>query len=199
MVQNLGPEIKNNLVTSSDDVGFMPYKRNDKTLARQWAIPGVEGLEHRIGGLEKEDLSGNVSYDPDNHHAMTLQRQKKVDAVANFIPDVEVFGKESGDLLVLSWGGVYGSVRSAVKKSQDLEGDVSHVHLRYINPFPKNLGKVLKKFNKVLIPELNLGQLLTIIRAKYLVDAVGLNQVAGKPFSSNVVFNTIESLIKENK
>ena len=191
------PKIKNNLVESSKGDGFMPYKRNEKTLARDWAIPGIEGLEHRIGGLEKENLSGNVSYDPDNHHAMTLQRQKKVDIVADFIPDVEVFGKESGDLLVLSWGGVYGSVRSAVKKSQELKGNVSHVHLTYINPFPKNLGKVLKKFKKVLIPELNLGQLLTIVRAKYLIDAVGLNQVAGKPFSSSVVLNAIESLLKE--
>jgi 2-oxoglutarate ferredoxin oxidoreductase subunit alpha len=191
------PKIKNNLVESSKGDGFMPYKRNEKTLARDWAIPGIEGLEHRIGGLEKENLSGNVSYDPDNHHAMTLQRQKKVDIVADFIPDVEVFGKESGDLLVLSWGGVYGSVRSAVKKSQELKGTVSHVHLRYINPFPKNLEKVLKKFKKVLIPELNLGQLLTIVRAKYLIDAVGLNQVAGKPFSSSVVLNAIESLLKE--
>ena len=191
------PKIKNNLVTSKKDE-FLPYKRDDKTLARSWAIPGVEGMEHRIGGLEKEDLSGNVSYDPDNHHAMTLQRQKKVDAVADFIPDVEVFGKSEGDLLVLSWGGVYGSVKSAVKKSQDIGSSVSHVHVRYINPFPKNLGNILKRFKKVLIPELNMGQLLTIVRAKYLVDAIGFNQVAGKPFSSNTVFNTIESILKEN-
>jgi 2-oxoglutarate ferredoxin oxidoreductase subunit alpha len=193
------PKIKNNLVKFSNSNSFMPYKRNEKTLARDWAIPGIEGLEHRIGGLEKEDLSGNVSYDPDNHHSMTLQRQKRVDAVADFIPDVKVFGEESGELLVLSWGGVYGSVRSGVKKSQEFGSNVSHVHLRYINPFPKNLGKVLKKFNKVLIPELNLGQLLTIVRAKYLVDAVGFNQVAGKPFSSNTVLNAIQSLLKENK
>ena len=193
------PKIKNNLVNSKDKEDFMPYKRNEKTLARPWALPGTEGFEHRIGGLEKEDLSGNVSYDPDNHHEMTLQRQKKVDIVAESIPNLEVFGDSSGDLLVLSWGGVYGSVKSAVKKSQDHDSSVSHVHLRHINPFPKNLGDILKKFKKVLIPELNMGQLLTIIRAKYLVDAVGFNQVAGKPFSSNTVFNTIESLLKENK
>tara|TARA_Y100000590_G_scaffold369309_1_gene430471 strand:- start:840 stop:2687 length:1848 start_codon:yes stop_codon:yes gene_type:complete len=191
------PEIKNNFVKKSNNNGFMPYEHNDKTLARNWAIPGMEGYEHRIGGLEKENQSGNVSYDPDNHHAMTMQRQKKVDIVANFIPDVEVFGEESGELLVLSWGGVYGSVKSAVKKSQDLGLSVSHVHLRYINPFPKNLGNVLLKFNKVLIPELNLGQLLTIIRSKYLVDAIGFNQVAGKPFSSNLVLSKIESLLKD--
>ena len=193
------PEIKNNLVNSKDKEDFMPYKRNEKTLARPWALPGTEGFEHRIGGLEKEDLSGNVSYDPDNHHEMTLQRQKKVDIVADSIPDLEVFGDNSGDLLVLSWGGVYGSVKSAVKKSQDHGSSVSHVHIRHINPFPKNLGDILKKFKKVLIPELNMGQLLTIIRAKYLVDAIGFNQVAGKPFSSNTVFNTIESILKENK
>lgn len=193
------PEIKNNLVKSEDKEGFMPYKRNEKTLARPWAIPGKEGFEHRIGGLEKESSSGNVSYDPDNHHEMTLQRQKKVDIVANSIPDLEVYGENSGDLLVLSWGGVFGSVKSAVKKSQEHGSSVSHVHIRHINPFPKNLGKILKSFKKVLIPELNMGQLLTIIRAKYLVDAVGFNQVAGKPFSSNTVFNTIESLLKEDK
>lgn len=193
------PEIKNNLVKSEDKEGFMPYKRDEKTLARPWAIPGKEGFEHRIGGLEKESSSGNVSYDPDNHHEMTLQRQKKVDIVANSIPDLEVYGENSGDLLVLSWGGVFGSVKSAVKKSQEHGSSVSHVHIRHINPFPKNLGKILKSFKKVLIPELNMGQLLTIIRAKYLVDAVGFNQVAGKPFSSNTVFNTIESLLKEDK
>ncbi len=193
------PEIKNNLVKSEDKEGFMPYKRDEKTLARPWAIPGKEGFEHRIGGLEKESSSGNVSYDPDNHHEMTLQRQKKVDIVADFIPDLEVYGENSGDLLVLSWGGVFGSVKSAVKKSQEHGSSVSHVHIRHINPFPKNLGKILKNFKKVLIPELNMGQLLTIIRAKYLVDAVGFNQVAGKPFSSNTVFNTIESLLKEDK
>ena len=193
------PEIKNNLVKSEDKEGFMPYKRDEKTLARPWAIPGKEGFEHRIGGLEKESSSGNVSYDPDNHHEMTLQRQRKVDIVANSIPDLEVYGENSGDLLVLSWGGVFGSVKSAVKKSQEHGSSVSHVHIRHINPFPKNLGKILKSFKKVLIPELNMGQLLTIIRAKYLVDAVGFNQVAGKPFSSNTVFNTIESLLKEDK
>ena len=187
-------EIKNNLFKGDID-NFMPYKHDDKTLARDWAIPGMEGLEHRIGGLEKEDLSGNVSYDPENHHNMTLQRQKKVDIIADFIPEVDVYGKESGDLLVLSWGGVYGSVRSSVKKSQEEGLAVSHVQLRHLNPFPKNLGEILLKFNKILIPELNLGQLLSIIRGKFLVDAVGLNKISGKPFSSDEVFNKIKSLL----
>tara|TARA_B100000131_G_scaffold57200_1_gene52473 strand:+ start:596 stop:2437 length:1842 start_codon:yes stop_codon:yes gene_type:complete len=187
-------EIENNLFKGDVD-SFMPYKHDDKTLARDWAIPGMEGLEHRIGGLEKEDLSGNVSYDPENHHSMTLQRQKKVDVIADFIPEAEVFGENSGDLLVLSWGGVYGSVRSAVKKSQEEGLTVSHVQLRHLNPFPKNLGEILLKFDKILIPELNLGQLLSIIRGKFLVDAVGLNKISGKPFSSDEVFNKIKSLL----
>ena len=188
-------EIKNNLIKSSNEE-FMPYKRKENTLARDWAIPGTKGLEHRIGGLEKEDISGNVSYDPDNHHKMTLQRQKKVDIIANYIPKVEVYGKQSADLLVLSWGGVYGSVKSAVKKSQELGYSVSHVHLRFLNPFPKNLGEILLKFDKILVPELNLGQLLSIIRGKYLVDAVGYNRIAGKPFSSEEILNKIKSLLE---
>ena len=191
---NSFPDIKNNLFKGDLD-NFMPYKHDDKTLARDWAIPGMEGLEHRIGGLEKEDLSGNVSYDPENHHDMTLQRQKKVDIIADFIPKASLFGEESGALLVLSWGGVYGSVRSAVKKSQEEGLAVSHVQLRHLNPFPKNLGEILLKFDKILIPELNLGQLLSIIRGKFLVDAVGLNKISGKPFSSEEVFNKIKSLL----
>ena len=129
---------------------------------------------------------------------MTLQRQKKVDAVADFISDIEVFGEDSGELLVLSWGGVYGSVKSAVKKSQDLGGSVSHVHLRYINPFPKNLADILLKFNKVLIPEINLGQLSTIIRSKYLIDTLNFNRVSGKPFTTTVNYEKNEKIIKEN-
>ena len=188
-------KININLVDKSKE-NFMPYNHNENTLARDWAIPGTEGLEHRIGGLEKEDLSGNVSYDPDNHHNMTLQRQKKVDIIENFIPEAEVYGENAAELLVLSWGGVYGSVRSGVKKSQEEGLSVSHIHLRHLNPFPKNLGELLLKFNKILIPELNLGQLLSIIRGKYLVDAVGLNKISGKPFSSEEVLIKIKSLLE---
>ena len=192
------PDIKTNFVKPNTD-DFKPYKHDKKTLSRGWAIPGTEGLEHRIGGLEKENISGNVSYDPDNHHSMTLQRQEKVNIISNFIPNLDIYGEDSGELLVLSWGGVYGSVKSAVKKSQELGLSVSHAHLKYINPFPKNLGDILLKFNQILIPELNLGQLLTIIRSKYLVDAQGFNKIAGKPFSSQEILDKIKSMIGNDK
>ena len=192
------PKINTNFLEDNSE-DFNPYEHDKKTLARSWAIPGTKGLEHRIGGLEKENISGNVSYDPDNHHYMTLQRQKKVDIISNFIPPAEVYGELSGELLVLSWGGVYGSVKSAVKKSQEEGMAVSHVHLKYLNPFPKNLGDILLKFNKILIPELNMGQLSFIIRAKYLVDALGLNKIAGKPFSSQEIYNKIELIIGNKK
>jgi len=189
------PEIKNNIVKNTGD--YMPYVRNPKTLARQWAIPGMKGKEHRIGGLEKEEGSGNVNYDPDNHDFMVKQRQNKVDIIENFIPPIKVFGKDKGNLLVLSWGGVYGSVRSAVNKAQKENLPTSHIHLKHLNPFPKNLGELVVRFEKILIPELNMGQLLSIIRAKYLVDAKGFNKIAGKPFSSNEIYNKIVEFLKE--
>ena len=176
---------------------FFPYKRDNKTLARKWAIPGVKGLEHRIGGLEKEDGSGNVSYDPENHHAMTIKRQEKVDVIANYIPDAKVFGKDSGNLLIVGWGGTYGSIRSGVNKAVSEGLSVSHLHLKYINPFPKNLGDILIKYDKVLIPELNMGQLLSIIRSKYLVDAKGYNFIKGKSFTSTEIFNEIKNILKD--
>ncbi len=182
---------------NGDSQDFHPYEVNAKTLARKWAIPGKKGFEHRIGGLEKANLTGNVSYDPENHHAMTLRRQEKVDVVANSIPDVEIFGKSSGKLLVIGWGGTYGSIRSACTKAQNEGFEVSHIHLKYINPFPKNLADLLVNFDKILIPELNMGQLLTIIRAKYLVDAKGFNNIKGKPFSSSEVLREIKSYIEE--
>src|SRR5262249_20930696 len=155
--------------------------RDEKTLARPWAIPGTKGLEHRIGGLEKEDVTGNVSYDPLNHDKMVRLRAAKVAGIVQDIPDLEVFGKSSGDLLVLGWGGTYGAITSAVEKLQAEGLSVSSAHLRYLNPFPKNLGEILGRFEKVLIPELNLGQLSLLIRAKYLVDAKSFNKVQGKP------------------
>jgi len=194
-VENLSI-INNNIVDSCTDE-FMPYQHDPKTLARKWAIPGTKDLEHRIGGLEKSEGSGNVDYDPENHHFMTEQRQKKVDIIADHIPNAEILGLNKGKLLVLSWGGVFGSVKSAVSKAQELNYPVSHVHLKHLNPFPKNLGDILVNFDKILIPELNLGQLLMIIRSKFLVDAVGFNKVAGKPFSSNEIFEKIEFMLKE--
>jgi len=188
-------KIKTQYIDSEEN--FLPYKHDEDTLARKWAIPGVKGLEHRIGGLEKANNTGNVNYDPDNHHQMVLQRQKKVDIIENFIPDAEVYGEDSGDILVVGWGGTYGSIRSAVVKAIDKGLSVSHLHLKYINPFPKNLGDVLLKFDKILIPELNLGQLLSIIRAKFLIDAKGFNKVQGKPFSSNEILMKIENYLKD--
>ena len=188
-------KFKMNYIDKSDD--FSPYKRDEKTLARKWAIPGVKGLEHRIGGLEKADGTGDVSYDPDNHHSMTHKRQEKVDIISNFIPDAEVYGEKKGKLLVLGWGGTYGSIRSAVSKAQAEDLSVSQLHLKYINPFPKNLGELLLKYDKILIPELNMGQLLAIIRAKYLVDADGYNSIKGKPFTSNEILLEIKKYLKD--
>ena len=193
-VKNL-PKFDLNFVNDGDE--FYPYDRDDKTLARKWAIPGNKNYEHRIGGLEKADVTGNVSYDPDNHHKMTLKRQEKVDIISNFIPDVEVHGPSSGKLLVIGWGGTYGSIRSAITKAHQEDLSVSQIHLNYINPFPNNLGELLLKFDKILIPELNMGQLLSVIRSKYLVDAKGYNSVKGKPFSSNEILEEIRTHLKD--
>lgn len=165
---------------NSDDQ-FMPYQRDEKTLSRPWAIPGTEGLEHRIGGLEKDDVTGNVSYDPDNHHKMVMFRQQKVENIANEFDPIDVFGKESGDLLCLSWGSTYGTSRAATERLLDDNQKVGHVHLHWLNPLPQDLGDILIKFKKILIPEINAGQLVRMIRAEFLVDAVGLNLVRGRP------------------
>ncbi|MBX3427336.1 MAG: 2-oxoacid:acceptor oxidoreductase subunit alpha [Pirellulales bacterium] len=173
---------------------FLPYKR-DERLARPWAIPGTAGLMHRIGGLEKQDGTGNVSYDPMNHQHMVNTRAKKVALVADDVPPQELDGPEQGDLLVLSWGGTYGACATAVHRVQRTGKSVSHCHLRYINPLPRNLGEIFDNFKTVLIPELNLGQLRTVIRSNYLVDAIGLNKVQGKPFSVAEIVEKIENLL----
>jgi 2-oxoglutarate ferredoxin oxidoreductase subunit alpha len=177
------------------DGQFLSYSRDKKTLARPWAIPGTPGLEHRIGGIETEDLTGNVSYDPDNHHYMVETRAKKVDAIANEIGPSEIFGNKSGELLILSWGGTKGACRSATEALKAHGKKVSHLHLRWINPFPKDLGENLIKFKHVLIPEINSGQLIKLIRAEFLVDAQGLNQVRGKPISSSDIQDSANKLI----
>lgn len=176
------------------DGEYMPYLR-DERLVRPWAIPGTPGLEHRVGGLEKKDVTGNVEYDPANHHHMTLTRQQKVDNVAEAIPEQDLHGEQSGELLILSWGGTYGSVRSAVNECLQEGKSVGHAHIRYLNPFPKNLGDIIGKFKKVLIPELNMGQLRFLIRAKYLVDAEALNKIQGKPFKISELVEKIESML----
>jgi 2-oxoglutarate ferredoxin oxidoreductase subunit alpha len=162
--------------------GFYPYLRDETTLARPWAVPGTAGLEHRIGGLEKADILGNVSYDPDNHHRMQLLRQAKIAGIAADIPPLEVHGPSEGDLLVLGWGSTYGAIRSAVERLQARGASIAHAHVRYLNPLPANTGDVLRAYRRVLVPEVNLGQLLMLIRARFLVDAIGYNRVRGKPF-----------------
>jgi 2-oxoglutarate ferredoxin oxidoreductase subunit alpha len=177
---------------NADGESYKPYQRDEK-LARSWAIPGVKGLEHRLGGLEKEDITGNISYDPINHEKMVKIRQAKVDGIANHIPLQKIdSGKEQGKLLIVSWGGTYGTIKTAVKKCIEEGYDVSHTHLRYLNPLPKNLGEMLKNFEHVLIPELNNGQLIKVIRDTFLIDAKGLNKIKGLPF-------TVEEIITKTK
>jgi 2-oxoglutarate ferredoxin oxidoreductase subunit alpha len=177
---------------------FQPYRRDPETLSRPWAIPGTPGLEHRVGGLEKEDVTGNVSYDPLNHDKMVHLRAEKIARIANDIPEVEVFGEDSGKVLVLGWGSTYGAITTAVEKLQSAGAPVSSAHLRYLNPFPKNLGEVLRRFETVLIPELNLGQLRLLVRARYLIDAIGLNKVQGKPFKVSEITNKIDELLRNH-
>ncbi|HYV35577.1 MAG TPA: 2-oxoacid:acceptor oxidoreductase subunit alpha [Gemmataceae bacterium] len=174
--------------------GFLPYKR-DSRLVRQWAIPGTKGLEHRIGGLEKEDVTGNVSYDPANHEHMIHTRAKKIANIANDIPLLEVVGPQTGDLLVLGWGGTHGAILSAVQRAQRKGHKVASAHFRYLNPMPKNTGEVIKRYKRVLIPELNCGQLSMLIRATYLVDAVGLNKIQGRPFLVSEIEQKIEQML----
>ena len=178
---------------SKDD--FLPYERDSKTLSRPWAIPGTPGLEHRVGGLEKAENTGHVSYDPDNHHRMVELRQEKVNRIQNDISKTEVFGDKNGEVLIISWGGTYGSCRSAVETLHEDGKSVSHVHLRWISPLPKDLGEIIIKFKNILIPEINMGQLIKLIRAEYLVDAKGLNQVTGRPISVAKIIENVNQLI----
>ena len=174
---------------------FLPYLRDEDTLSRPWAIPGTPGLEHRLGGIEKEENTGHVSYDPENHHRMVELRQEKVNRIQNDIPPLEVFGEDHGDMLVLSWGGTYGACRSAVETLNEEGKRVSHVHLRWINPLPKDLGEIIIGFKNVLVPEINLGQLLRLIRSEYLVDAQGLNLVRGRPIGASTIVETVKKTI----
>ncbi len=187
---------KSNSNGQTDHVGYLPYKRNEE-LARPWALPGTPDLQHRIGGLEKKDITGDVNYDPDNHQHMILTRQRKVANVSESIPEQEVHGPAKGDLLVLGWGGTAGAIRSAVERVQQNNPDhaVAYSHLYYMNPFPQNLGEVLRNYKKVLIPELNNGQLRMLIRAEYLVDAIGLNKIKGKPFLISEIETKISELL----
>ncbi len=174
---------------------FLPYS-HDERLSRPWAIPGTPGLEHRIGGIEKEDGTGNVCYDPDNHEHMINLRERKVQGIADDIPLQEVEGAEDADLLVVGWGSTYGAIISAVERANAKGQKVACAQIRYLSPFPRNLGDVLKKYKKVLVPEMNLGQLLMKLRSEYLVDAVGFNKVQGKPFQINELSDKIDEMVK---
>jgi len=194
--KDLAPiEVKFKSSPKEDDEKFQPYLRDEK-LVRQWAIPGTPGLEHRVGGLEKQDVTGNVSYDPENHELMVKIREEKVDKIADYIPEQQIDnGSEKGKVLVLGWGSTYGAIKSAVVELLKEGVEVSHVHLRYIRPFPKNLGTIIKNFDNVLIPELNNGQLIKIIRDKYLVDAKGYNKIKGIPFTKAELVDQIKKLL----
>ncbi|MGQ0827532.1 MAG: 2-oxoacid:acceptor oxidoreductase subunit alpha [Bacteroidota bacterium] len=190
------PELNIAFAKNKEGEKFLPYKRNEK-LAREWAIPGTQGLEHRVGGIEKENETGNISYDPDNHELMVKIRQAKVDKIAEYIPLQTIDnGKAKGKLLILGWGSTYGSIKTAVKEALAEGYEVSHAHVKYLNPFPKNLGEVLKSYDKVLIPEMNNGQLIKVIRDKYFVDAKGLNKIKGMPFTSAEIKDKIVELLK---
>jgi len=181
----------------TDPETFVPYSRDEKTLARPWAIPGTPGLEHRVGGLEKRDGTGNVEYDPTNHDLMCKLRKEKVDRVAQDIPETELLGEDSGDLLVLGWGSTYGALVSAVRKAQAKGLKVSHAHLRYLNPLPPDLEATMRRFKRVLVPEINLGQLSLLLRAQTLIDVKGFNQIRGLPFKVEDVLAVIETHVAE--
>jgi 2-oxoglutarate/2-oxoacid ferredoxin oxidoreductase subunit alpha len=186
------PKIPVSFVTSPE--GFLPYKRDEKTLARPWAIPGTPGLEHRVGGLEKQDVTGNINYEPLNHERMVRLRAAKVEAVGQDIPDAVPAGDPEGDLLIVAWGSTYGSITAAMKTQREKGLRIGHVHLRYLNPLPRNLGELFGRYRKVLVPEMNLGQLLLLLRAKYLVDAQGFNKIQGQPFKVAEMENKIQEI-----
>jgi len=178
----------------TDPKDFQPYRRDDATLARPWVKPGTTGLEHRIGGLEKQDGAGNVSYDARNHQRMTQLRQEKVQRVVADIPDLKVVGPERGKLLVIGWGSTYGAIHSAVRLAQADGLAVAQAHLHHLNPFPANLGDVLRSYDRVLCPEMNTGQLRLLLRARYLVDVHGLNKVEGQPFRVREILTRIQEM-----
>jgi 2-oxoglutarate/2-oxoacid ferredoxin oxidoreductase subunit alpha len=192
------PDISTTFATepNGEDGAFLPYLRDEQTLARPWALPGTKGLEHRIGGLEKADRTGNISYDPDNHDLMTRLRAQKVAGIATDIPELEVDDPDGeANVLVLGWGGTYGPIAAGVRRVRRAGSSVAHAHLRYLNPFPRNTGEVLRRYERVLIPEMNLGQLLKLVRAEFLVDAVGYNRVRGLPLRAAEVAEAVQAMV----
>jgi 2-oxoglutarate/2-oxoacid ferredoxin oxidoreductase subunit alpha len=194
-ISDLKPVVVKHPTERNSPDGFLPYKRDDRYV-RPWALIGTKGLEHRVGGLEKADVTGNVEYSPTNHQHMTDIRFLKIAGIADYIPEQTVEGPESGELVVVSWGGTYGSVRTAVRQVQSEGKSVAHCHLRYMNPFPRNLGEILKNYEKVLVPELNRGQLRFLLRNDFLVDAKGLNKIQGKPFLVSEVADAIRTFLE---
>jgi 2-oxoglutarate/2-oxoacid ferredoxin oxidoreductase subunit alpha len=187
------PEIPVHFETNPE--GFLPYRRDPVTLSRPWAVPGTPGLEHRIGGIEKQDVTGNINYEPLNHEHMVRLRAAKVESVAVDIPAVIPAGDESGDLLIIAWGSTHGPITAALNAQREKGRKIGHVHLRYLNPLPRDLGEVISRYKKVLVPEMNMGQLLMILRAKYLVDAQGYNKIQGKPFKTSEIEQKIEQML----
>jgi len=195
-VAKLTPFEKPALLPSAE---FKLYKRDPETMARQWPAPGTKGYEHRIGGIEKQDVTGNISYDPDNHERMVRLRAAKVNKIAQDIPPLEVLGERKGQVLVVGWGGTYGAITAAVQTLRAQGRSVSSVHLRHLNPLPPDLGELMAGFEHVLVPELNMGQLLKVLRAKYLVPATGLNKIKGQPFKVSEVVSGVEAILKGDK
>lgn len=196
LVPNPEQLLKIEITHPTDPANFHPYARDEKTLGRPWAIPGTPGLEHRIGGLEKQNITGNVCYDPENHELMVRLRAEKVARIANDLPPTKIFGKVEGDVLVVGWGGTYGAITSAVEEMQKQGHAISSIHLRYLNPFPKDLKEILSRFDTIIVPELNLGQLSLLLRGRFLVNAKGLNKVQGQPFKVSELIAGIERLTK---
>ena len=183
------------VVFETNPEGFLPYQRNPSTLARPWAIPGTPGLEHRVGGIEKQDVTGNINYEPLNHEHMVRTRAEKVEGIAQDIPEIVPEGDQSGDLLIVAWGSTAGPITAAMKPMREKGHRIGHVHLRYLNPLPRNLGEILKRYKKVLVPEMNMGQLSMILRAKFLVDADSYGKIQGKPFKQSEIEAKIEELL----
>lgn len=191
------PDIEASFAT--DIAEFAPYRRDPETLRRQWAIPGFQGMEHRIGGLEKEDGNGNVSNDATNHEKMVAIRQQKIDGIADDIPEAVVEGEQEGETLMISWGSTFGAARTAFEKLRAQDIRLSYLHLRYLNPFPKNLGDVLNKFDRIIVPELNTGQLQWLLQAKYLKKITGIHKVQGRPFKSVELVDKITAILTEKE
>jgi 2-oxoglutarate ferredoxin oxidoreductase subunit alpha len=193
------PDISTTFATEwNDPEGFQPYARDPETLARPWALPGTPGLEHRIGGLEKADITGNISYDPENHDLMVRLRAAKVAGIAADIPELEVDDPDGdADTLVVGWGSTYGAIAAGVRRVRSTGRPVARIHLHHLNPFPRNTGEILRSYDKVLVPEINLGQLRMLLRAEFLVDAVGYNKVRGRPFRAAELADAITALVDQ--